>query len=125
MNKPKNDADHTSCPLLIKTYKVMRRWTIKPFPFMYGQRSYESMEEARAAMNSTEFEKMYSCTFEVDERDQKLFERVKKYFTDTDDVAFNVSVNEAKALKEWCKRNGYSQGDLNKTKADFQRYVRR
>jgi hypothetical protein len=55
MNKP-NDADHTSCPPLIKTYKVMRRWTIKPFPFMHGQRSYESMEEARAATKELEGE---------------------------------------------------------------------
>lgn len=75
-------------------------------------------------MNSEEFRKMYCGTFEVDERGQKLFERVKKYFADTDDVDFRVSVNESKALKAWCEDNGYSKGDLNKTKAEFQRYER-
>ena len=77
-------------------------------------------------MNSEEFRRMYCGTFEVDEREQRLFERVKQYFadTDTDDVDFRVSVNEAKALKIWCEDNGYSKGDLNKTKAEFQRYER-
>lgn len=73
-------------------------------------------------MNRDEWQKMYCGTFEVDERSQKLYERVATYFKDTDDVDFRVSVNESKALKAWCDDNGYSKGDLNKTKAEFQRY---
>ena len=69
-----------------------------------------------------EYKKMYCGTFEVDEREKRLYERVTQYFKDTDDVDFKVSQQCSRQLKVWCENNGYSNGDLNRTKTYLQRY---
>ena len=70
-------------------------------------------------MDRSEFEKNYLCEFKLSMREIALLDRVEKYFKDTDDVGFHVSVQEAKALKIWCGDNDYSMGELNKAKLNI------
>ena len=71
-------------------------------------------------MNSDEFNKLYMCTFEPDQRQIALHETLAEYYRLTPDNVSNVEAGKHyRKFYEWAKSSGYTPEEINRAKREL------
>lgn len=73
-------------------------------------------------MDAKAFKREYLGEFVISEREQKIIERLKRYYDLTPDSMPNsLAIKHWREFTDWCRNNGYSSQDINRAKRSLRR----
>ena len=70
-------------------------------------------------MKKSEFDRLYLGCFVATEHENVLYERVERYFRETENMSMKASLEKSAELSQWRKTHGYSSIEIARAKWVF------
>jgi len=62
-------------------------------------------------MDKKRYDELFLGCFETSDRDMRLYNKIEKYYKETEHLSSFESITKSKELSEWCRNNGYSNSE--------------